>query len=197
MTSAFFRASFSCLVGDGRSILFWNDLWLEGKSIQDIAPNLWMTVPNRYRRNRTITATLLDNAWIRDIVGPFTVPILVQYVQLRERLLEVALNSRLRTGLCGSGVCLANTQSQSAYSALFLGQTAMYGEKQIWKIRPPAKCHVSLAGLARQVLDGREKMPPWSPRRQRLCPLPAGYRNHRPPPLGLHLQQGNVVQDVT
>jgi len=37
---AFFRASVLAVLGDGSSILFWKDSWLEGKSIECIAPKL-------------------------------------------------------------------------------------------------------------------------------------------------------------
>jgi hypothetical protein len=32
--------------------------------------------------------------------------------------------------------------SRTPYATLFLGQTAVYGAKQLWKVRAPAKCGV-------------------------------------------------------
>jgi hypothetical protein len=93
MTTMFFKASVSCLVDDGSSILFWDDPWLDGRSIQDFAPDLWAVVPKRFRCSRTVASALLGNTWICDIVGPYTVPVLVQYVQLGERLMDLVLDS--------------------------------------------------------------------------------------------------------
>jgi hypothetical protein len=102
-------------------------LGLDGRSIQD----LWTVVRKRYRRSRMVASILLDNGWIRDIAGPYTVLVLVQYVQLRERMMEVALDSasqdRFLWKWCPSG----QYSSQTAYSALFLGQTMVHGARQI------------------------------------------------------------------
>jgi hypothetical protein len=37
---ALFDAAVVSIVGDGGSILFWSDMWLNGKGIQKLAPNL-------------------------------------------------------------------------------------------------------------------------------------------------------------
>jgi hypothetical protein len=40
MTSAFFKASISLVLGDGNTFLFWSDPWLDGQSVGDLAPDL-------------------------------------------------------------------------------------------------------------------------------------------------------------
>lgn len=42
---AFFNRSVRITLGDGTSVLFWSDPWLEGKTVQDIAPQLLQAVP--------------------------------------------------------------------------------------------------------------------------------------------------------
>jgi hypothetical protein len=46
-TTAFFYSSISIIVGDGKSVLFWLDHWLDGKSIADLAPDLVASVPTQ------------------------------------------------------------------------------------------------------------------------------------------------------
>jgi hypothetical protein len=52
------KSSFSCVVQtetrNGSFTLFWQDLWLQGKRIQDLGPNLLAAVPNHIKKNRTV-----------------------------------------------------------------------------------------------------------------------------------------------
>jgi hypothetical protein len=64
MVTTFFQASFTCVVGDENSILF-----LEGP----------LAVWEKHPRCR-VGSALQGNVWIRDIVGPYTVLALIQYV---------------------------------------------------------------------------------------------------------------------
>jgi hypothetical protein len=43
-TVAFFNASIQMSLGDGESLFFWTDPWLQGARLLDIAPNLMATV---------------------------------------------------------------------------------------------------------------------------------------------------------
>jgi hypothetical protein len=42
VTKAFFKSSIRCIVGDGRSTLFWLDPWVDGKSIADFVPHMFV-----------------------------------------------------------------------------------------------------------------------------------------------------------
>jgi hypothetical protein len=44
VTKAFFKSSIRCIVGDGRSTLFWLDPWVDGRCIADLASNLLVAV---------------------------------------------------------------------------------------------------------------------------------------------------------
>jgi hypothetical protein len=50
----FFRASTFMELGDGTSALFWEDRWIQGEGVLDIAPNLARLVPRRIRATQTI-----------------------------------------------------------------------------------------------------------------------------------------------
>lgn len=52
-TQAFFAASVTFAVGDGSRTLFWKDRWLDGRSIEHVAPWVFAAVPpNRPCRMR-------------------------------------------------------------------------------------------------------------------------------------------------
>jgi hypothetical protein len=58
------------MVGDGYSILFWKDLWLDRRAIQDFALDLVTVVAKRSRRQRMVASALHANEWFKDIAGP-------------------------------------------------------------------------------------------------------------------------------
>jgi hypothetical protein len=74
------------MVGNGVSTLFWADPWLDGQTIASVAPNLVAVVTMRCQKSRTVQAALQGNVWIRDITGALTIPAIVQYLHLRERM---------------------------------------------------------------------------------------------------------------
>jgi hypothetical protein len=77
-----FAASTAMVVGNGEATLFWKDRWLDGKSIKEMAPEVYALVPKRRRKARTIREVLIERTWIPDIVGAPSVLALWQYVQL-------------------------------------------------------------------------------------------------------------------
>uniref|UniRef100_A0ACD5W0U6 Uncharacterized protein n=1 Tax=Avena sativa TaxID=4498 RepID=A0ACD5W0U6_AVESA len=78
-------------VGDGATTLFWVDRWLEGKTIEETAPELFALIPKRARKRRTVREALLERHWITDIRGAPSPLALWQYVQLWIRLRDFEL----------------------------------------------------------------------------------------------------------
>jgi hypothetical protein len=54
-----FAASTSTVVGNGESALFWEDRWLDGKSIKEMAPEVYALVPKCRRKARTVREALV------------------------------------------------------------------------------------------------------------------------------------------
>jgi hypothetical protein len=67
--SALFSVSVVSLLGDGKSTNFWTDRWLQGKTIQDLAPALHAAVPKSIAKKRTVQEALEDLKWVDDIRG--------------------------------------------------------------------------------------------------------------------------------
>jgi hypothetical protein len=79
ITMAFFNASVDVALGDGNSLLFWSDAWLQGQDLSAIVPDLVPVVPKRKRASRTVASALDQNAWIIDISGALTVQVFLQF----------------------------------------------------------------------------------------------------------------------
>jgi hypothetical protein len=86
VTKAFFKTLIQCIMGYGRSSLFWLDPWVDGWCIADMAPNLLAVVHPRRRNKRTMATALQQNALLRDIIRALTIPVFMQYVKVRECL---------------------------------------------------------------------------------------------------------------
>jgi hypothetical protein len=88
---AFFSLAMQAEIGDGSSTLFWQNRWLYGQRLVDIAPRLVAIIPKRRSNQRTVQQALTEDRWALDIQGAITVGVLVEYFQVWETLQSVQL----------------------------------------------------------------------------------------------------------
>jgi hypothetical protein len=69
-------------VGNGRRVLFWQDRWIEGKMVYDIAPLVLELVSTRNCNHRTVDDALDANRWMLDISKPLSPLAALQCVKL-------------------------------------------------------------------------------------------------------------------
>ena len=123
-------------VGNGSNTLFWEDKWLDGKRIQDIAPLVYALVPKRSSR-RTVLEALTGEKWTEDIQGEIGSTALIQYLELWDILNGVELNEEIPDKhiwrLSTSGKYIA----KSAYDTLFQGAIFFEPYERIWKSWAP------------------------------------------------------------
>lgn len=141
---AFFQASLAVRLGDGRRALFWTDPWLEGRSIEQLAPNLAQAVTTRVTRSRTVADALSNRRWMRDITGPLTIPVLMEYVRIRVLTDRIVLHADEPDAFGWRWSPSGTFSSSSAYNAFFHGQTTLLGAKQLWRSRAPNECRFFL-----------------------------------------------------
>jgi len=128
------------VVGNGSNTLFWKDRWLDGKSIQDIAPLVYALVSKRRASRRSVLEALSGDKWIEDLQGGVGPAALSQYLGLWDILNTVELNEetpdRHIWRLSSSGAYSA----KSAYATLFQGAILFEPFERIWKSWAPPKC---------------------------------------------------------
>lgn len=111
VTQALFQAATMSVIGDGNSMLFWQDSWLQGCCIAQIAPAILAAVLRSRAKTRAVASALANRSWVADITGAIIVQVLLEYLNLWDRLLEV----RLLRGVLNSLVW--HWSSDNKYSA--------------------------------------------------------------------------------
>ena len=79
-------------VGDGERAMFWTDSWLPDGPLVRSAPRLFARVSVRSRK-RPVRAAMEGDRWVRDITGSRTQQIMLEIVQVDEKLRAVTLTS--------------------------------------------------------------------------------------------------------
>ena len=64
-----YQAATASTANDGRTTLFWEDRWLHGQRVQEIAPLIYSSIPKRIQTSMVVRQATEDAAWARD-VGP-------------------------------------------------------------------------------------------------------------------------------
>ncbi|KAK8447087.1 hypothetical protein SEVIR_9G583775v4 [Setaria viridis] len=78
-------------VGNGANTKFWTDRWLNGCSIELLAPHLFASVPKRRAKRRAVQEALLDNQWLEDVQGHYSVAVLSEFLDIWDLVQEVML----------------------------------------------------------------------------------------------------------
>jgi hypothetical protein len=84
---------------------------------------------------------------MRDIIGALTVPVMVQYVRLREQFEQVALNPDAPDSVAWRWSVTGSYSASIAYRSMCYGQSQLPGAKRLWCTKAPAefKFHIWLA----------------------------------------------------
>jgi hypothetical protein len=130
-----FKSCTTFEVGNGQKLLFWTDRWLQGCSIEDMAPNLMKFVRPR-ARTMTVAAAMHGNEWIAQIRGAPSIPAIAEFVDVWTALGTVNLGTeevRITWKLTDSRVYTA----KSAYSAFFLGRIQDTAASHLWSAGAP------------------------------------------------------------
>jgi hypothetical protein len=77
-----FFASTTMTVSNGQTAKFWEDRWIEGRFISDIAPALYTCIPKQRRMLRTVADCLMANRCAQDIHGTLGIHEIGQYLQI-------------------------------------------------------------------------------------------------------------------
>ncbi|BAS87615.1 Os04g0117000 [Oryza sativa Japonica Group] len=112
----------TCVLGDSKLILFWEDKWLQGSSLRSLAPELYDRVPVRVRRKHLVADALANNLWICDLHGSLGVQAILQYLHIWSLLRTTTLSEGHPDSFIWRWESSESYSAQSAYLALFAGR---------------------------------------------------------------------------
>lgn len=135
-----FQAATRLILGDGQTALFWEDRWLDGYRIQELAPVVYAKVPKKVRMSRTVADALLDATWARDFGANLDETGLRQFLETWSRVATITLNTQLPDQLRWSWEKDGQFSARSAYAAGFatmhVSPTAVF----TWISNAPLRC---------------------------------------------------------
>jgi hypothetical protein len=138
--AALFEACTSLVLGDGKSMSFWNGRWLQGNKPKAIAPAMFRPATCK---NNTVAQGFEDGKWMRGLQRISTPEELDQFITLWSMITHVQLNNdpdKVIWRLSADGWYT----TKYAYRAQFLGSHADYEWNCIWKSKAEPKCRFFL-----------------------------------------------------
>ncbi|XP_071677042.1 uncharacterized protein [Lolium perenne] len=141
-TVSLFNTSVRISLGPGATVLFWEDAWIGGLTVDSIAPAILQLVKPAMWRVRTVQQGKLNNAWALDISGQLSVDAVVQYLCLwvavsreLQQVDDTAISDVFRWKWTADG-CFS---SRGAYRALFHGTVGLPAAPLVWNSFAPLK----------------------------------------------------------
>jgi hypothetical protein len=129
-------------VGDGRTVLFWKDRWINGFTAEEIAPLVTALVPTRRRNSRKVYDALRGNAWVRDLLGNISIEGCIQCICLWEKIEEVERHELQPDKYTWKGAPSGKYSAKDTYRMLCQGGITDGNHEQVWKARVPLKCKI-------------------------------------------------------
>jgi hypothetical protein len=120
-----------------KKTLFWVDPWLDGRCLDECAPDPTTAVKKHCCNRCTLVEALVNRAWIKDITGTLTIPAIVQYLHLRARVDGVQLQSGVSDKMVWKWTSSGTYLASSVYAAFFHGQIALLRAEEVWQTRAP------------------------------------------------------------
>ncbi|XP_073355030.1 uncharacterized protein [Aegilops tauschii subsp. strangulata] len=87
-----FQAAARWKIGDGRGTKFWEDRWLDGFRVQELALTIYDRVQPSTKSERTVAQALTNSAWASDVGPELLAQALHEYMILCDRLAHTHLN---------------------------------------------------------------------------------------------------------
>jgi hypothetical protein len=120
--------------------LFWEDRWLQGFRICELAPLVYDGVPKRARLARTVSAAMEDASWAGDIGPDITEAALQQFLLLWSRVVTVQLDMGTPDSITWAWEKDGMFSARSAYAARFAGLEVAPTAAFTWGSRAPLPC---------------------------------------------------------
>ena len=139
---ALFNVAVETSIGNGESTKFWSDRWLRGRTISELALNLFSLIYQIVVKQRMVAQAVDSRRWVADIRGALTVQVLREYLLIwgvvDDLVLQPTVPDQHKWKLSISG----KYSSRSACNAFFFGSIRFAPWKRIWRSWATLRCKV-------------------------------------------------------
>jgi hypothetical protein len=135
-----FRSLASIKLGNGTSVLFWSDRWINGATVADLAPTVVRAVGARQRNRRTVATGLLNDAWVSDITTVLAAEGVAEAMGLWLAIRQIVLQPDLQDSFGWPCVISNQYSAKETYVALCQGSIRSATVSCTWKPWAPLKC---------------------------------------------------------
>lgn len=135
-----FQAATRAEVEDGRETLFWEDRWLDGHRLQELAPRAYKHIPARTRHSRIVYEAIVEERWARDIGPSLDVEALDQYMRIWPRIAAIQLDDQRRDRITWFWEQDGQYSAKSAYAAKFPGLEVSPIAAFTWRSKTTLRC---------------------------------------------------------
>jgi hypothetical protein len=87
-----------------------------------------------------LSSALGINGWTSDIPGVLTVLTILQYLEAHQCIDPIQLSAGEPDRFIWRWTSSGQFSSKSAYTTMFVGESAILGSKELWRTRTPNKC---------------------------------------------------------
>jgi hypothetical protein len=129
-------------IGDGETILFWKDRWINRRNVEEIAPEVAALVPTRRKNMRKVCDALYVDAWLLDVLGELSIDGWMQCTMLWDELGRVPRDENRPDQITWKGSASNRYSTREAYNMLCMGRITWSMAKPIWKFFAPLKCKI-------------------------------------------------------
>jgi hypothetical protein len=129
-------------VGEGDRILFWRDKWINGRNVEEIAPDVAALVPTRRKNMRMVKEALLEDVWLLDVAGELSIDEWMQCTLLWEELRRVPRDGDRPDQITWKGSVSRKYSTRRTYNMLCIGRITWSMAKPIWRSFAPLKCKI-------------------------------------------------------
>jgi hypothetical protein len=137
-----FQALTVIQVGDGNSLLFWRDRWINGRSASEIAPDLVAAIPTRCKNSRKVAEALIEHNWIGDCAQHLDEHNLMECLRLWNEILRIQRDPMAQDEFTWMGSKSGAYTAKDTYLMLCQGSIKCCYATLIWGSYAPLKCKI-------------------------------------------------------
>ena len=119
---------------------FWEDRWLNGQRVQEVAPLIYNMIVARIRTTRMFGQAMEDGSWSQDVVPNIGPDALQEFLLLWPKVIAWERTENMHDEISWSWEANGEFTVRSAYAAKFWAREVVPTANLTWKSRAPSQC---------------------------------------------------------